>query len=140
MKTLTHIDLSKDPAAKTFVKHETVHVQFAEVDGELTSREGVNRYRAGDALITSESGEKWCVSRDRFELKYESIASDKFRAKPLPVLAVQMLEAFTISRSEGGDVLQGAPLDWLLQYAPGDYGVIENARFVKVYRSADLQR
>ena len=140
MKTLTHIDLTKDHAAKTFVKHETVHVQFAETDGELTSREGINRYRAGDALITSESGEKWCVSRDRFELKYEAIASDKFRAKPLPVLAVQILEAFTISRSAGGDVLQGAPLDWLLQYAPGDYGVIENARFMKVYRSADLQR
>ena len=85
-------------------------------------------------MITSETGEQWCVSRDRFELKYEFVAADKFRAKPVPVLAVQISVAFTISRSAGGDVLQGAPFDWLLQYAPGDYGIVENARFVKVYQ------
>jgi PGDYG protein len=134
MKTLTNIDLTTDHAAKKFVKHEIVHVTFATTSGELTSREGINRYRAGDALITSESGERWCVSRDRFELKYEQIAEHKFRAKPVSVLAKQMLEPFAISRSAGGDVLQGAAQDWLLQYAPGDYGIVENARFARVYR------
>ncbi len=134
MKTLTHIDLATDHAAKKFVKHEIVHVIFATTDGELISREGINRYHVGDALITTESGERWSVSRDRFELKYEENADGKFRAKPISVLAKQMLEPFTISRSAGGDVLHGAAQDWLLQYAPGDYGIVENARFVRVYR------
>jgi PGDYG protein len=134
MKTLTNIDLTADHAAKKFIKHEIVHVAFAATDGELTSREGINLYYVGDALITSESGERWCVSRDRFELKYEAVAEDKFRAKPVPVLAKQMLEPFAISRSAGGDVLQGVAQDWLVQYAPGDYGIVENARFVRVYR------
>lgn len=134
MKTLTNIDLATDHAAKKFIKHEIVHVAFATTDGELTSREGINRYHAGDALITSESGERWCVSRDRFELKYEAVAEGRFRAKPVSVLAKQMLEPFSISRSAGGDVLQGATQDWLLQYAPGDYGIVENARFERVYR------
>jgi PGDYG protein len=134
MTMLLNIDLAKDSTAKKFVKHEIVHVTFATSDGELTSREGINRYRAGDALITSESGERWCVSRDRFELKYEPIAEGKFCAKPVSVLAKQMLAPFTISRSAGGDVLQGEAQDWLLQYAPGDYGIVENARFVRVYR------
>ena len=134
MKTLINIDLATDRTAKQFVKHEIVNVTFAANDGELTSREGVNRYHAGDALITSESGERWSVSRDRFELKYEPIVDGKFRAKPVSVLAKKMLEPFSISRSTGGDVLQGAAQDWLLQYAPGNYGIIENARFVRVYR------
>jgi PGDYG protein len=134
MKTLIKIDLATDHAAKKFIKHEVVQVTFATAKGELTSREGINRYHAGDALITSESGERWCVSRDRFELKYEPIAEGKFRAKPVSVLAKQMLEPFSISRCTGGDVLQGVAQDWLLQYAPGDYGIVENARFVRVYR------
>ena len=134
MKTLINIDLATDHAAKKFVKHEIVSVTFAANDGELTSREGVNRYHAGDALITSESGERWSVSRSRFESKYELISDGEFRAKPVSVLAKQMLEPFSISRSTGGDVLQGAAHDWLLQYAPGDYGIVENARFVRVYR------
>ena len=134
MKTLTDIDLATDHSAKKFVKHEIVHVTFAATNGELRSREGINRYHAGDALITSELGERWCVSRDRFDLKYEQMADGKFRAKPVSVLAKQMLEPFTISRSAGGDLLQGAVHDWLLQYAPDDYGIVENARFVRVYR------
>jgi PGDYG protein len=134
MKTLTNIDLATDHTAQQFVKHEIVHVTFATVDGELLSREGINRYQVGDALITSESGERWCVSRDRFELKYEPMPDGKFRAKPVLVLAMQMFEPFTISRSAGGDVLKGAAQDWLLQYAPGDYGIVGNARFARVYR------
>lgn len=35
-----------------------------------------------------------------------------------------------------GDVLNGVAHDWVLQYAPGDYGVVENARFLRVYRLA----
>jgi hypothetical protein len=135
MKILDNIDLATDHAAKKFVKHEIVHVTFATSEGELTSREGINRYHAGDALISSESGECWCVSLDRFELKYEPITDGKFRAKPVSVLAKQMLEPFSLSRSAGGDVLQGAAQDWLLQYAPGDYGIVENARFMRVYRA-----
>jgi hypothetical protein len=46
---------------------------------------------------------------------------------------------FTIARSAGGDLLRGLANDWLLQYAPGDYGVVENARFARVYRRTDPQ-
>ena len=57
-----------------------------------------------------------------------------YQARPIPVLAKQMAEAFTVARCEGGDLLRGQAGDWLLQYAPGDYGVAEQARFAKVYR------
>jgi hypothetical protein len=45
-----------------------------------------------------------------------------------------MAEPFTLLRSQGGDRLQGAAGDWLLQYAPGDYGIAVNERFARLYR------
>jgi len=61
-----------------------------------------------------------------------------YRNRPAVVLAKQMNEAFSLARSaSGGDVLHGAAGDWIMQYAPGDYGVVQAARFAKVYRLAD---
>ncbi|MBL8521799.1 MAG: PGDYG domain-containing protein [Betaproteobacteria bacterium] len=140
MQPLANIDLSADPAASSFVKTETVTVEFARAEGELISHEGPNRYGAGDALITGSTGDRWSVSRDRFEAKYQPQPPTRagedgaYGARPVPVLARQMSEAFAIARSAGGDLLHGKAGDWLLQYAPGDYGVVDQARFARVYR------
>jgi hypothetical protein len=49
-----------------------------------------------------------------------------------------MSEPFSLARSAaGGDVLRGTAGDWVMQYAPGDYGVVQAARFAAVYRLAD---
>jgi hypothetical protein len=141
MLELRDIDLTRDPAAAFHVKDEVVQVVFATSPGELISLEGPNRYAPGDALISAASGERWSVSRDRFDAKYLAEAptvpgaDGAYRARPVPVLAKQMHEAFTLARSAGGDVLSGTAGDWVLQYAPGDYGVVEQARFARVYRT-----
>jgi hypothetical protein len=143
MLHLTAIDLRNDPEARTYVKEEIVMVHFAGNDGELISLEGPNRYTRGDAIVTAATGERWCVSRERFDAKYEPLApvrmgnDGQYRNKPTKVLAKQMSAAFSIARSRGGDVLQGHPGDWLMQYAPGDYGVTAAARFERVYKTAD---
>jgi hypothetical protein len=49
-----------------------VWVQFSEVAGELTSAVSVNRYASGDAMITRSTGDRWSVSRDRFDAKYDT--------------------------------------------------------------------
>ena len=140
MLELKNIDLRTDSEAHTYVKNETVQVAFAKQTGELISLEGPNKYVIGDAIITGSTGDRWCVSRNRFDAKYEPLPLLKhgqdgaYRNKPVPVLAKQMQEPFSIARSTGGDVLHGKPQDWLMQYAPGDYGITENARFLKVYR------
>lgn len=142
MQLLSNIDLSNDPAASVFVKDEVVQVVFASRDGEIQSRVGPNRYWRGDALITGSTGDCWSVSRDRFELRYVPVLpagagqDGPYRARAATVLARQLPTAFSIARSEGGDLLCGQPNDWLLQYAPGDYGVVDNARFQRVYRPA----
>jgi PGDYG protein len=142
MSALTLVDLSTDPAAERVVKDEAVEVAFATAAGELMSLEGPNRYAPGDALITGATGERWVVSRERFDAKYlpeGGIAHGEagvYRNRPAVVLARQMREAFSIARSNAGDILSGAAGDWVMQYAPGDYGVVKAARFAKVYRRA----
>ncbi len=134
------IDLREDEGAAAFVKRESVVVVFARADGELLSREGPNRYAAGDALVTGSGGDVWSVSRGRFDARYEPIAplrpgqDGPHRNKPLPVLARQVFEPFTVMRRAGGDELQGKAGDWLLQYAPGDYGIVDQEKFARVYR------
>lgn len=144
MIELTQLDLCGDAAAQRVVKDETVTVAFAAEPGELMSLEGPNRYARGDAIITGSTGERWVVSRERFDPKYLPAVADlahgepgAYRNRPTVVLAKRMDEPFTIVRSTGGDRLTGAAGDWVMQYAPGDYGVVKAERFAKVYRQAD---
>ncbi|MGA7780952.1 MAG: PGDYG domain-containing protein [Paraburkholderia sp.] len=145
MIELKNLDLRSDAAAQRVVKDETVTVEFAAGDGELMSLEGPNRYARGDALITGSTGDRWVVSRDRFDAKYvpadTALAhgeSGDYRNRPAVVLALQMSEPFSLARSAaGGDVLRGTAGDWVMQYSPGDYGVVQAARFAKVYRLVD---
>ena len=136
------IDLRQDDGAASYIKHETVQVVFARADGSLASREGLNRYRAGDALVTGSGGDRWSVSRDRFERRYRPLPplhhgdDGAYRSAPLPVLARQMAEDFSVRRSAVGDLLHGSAHDWLLQYAPGDWGIVEDAKFRRLYRAA----
>ena len=135
MLELKDIDLTTDPAAASYVKAEVVTVAFARQDGELLSLEGPNRYRVGDALVTGLTGSRWSVSRQRFDLKYEAVPptrngeDGRYAAKPIPVLAKRIDEPFAAARSAGGDTLRGNAGDWLLQYAPGDFGIADQSRF-----------
>jgi hypothetical protein len=144
---LENPDLAADAGARWVVKDEVVSVEFAETAGTLESAVGLNRYCAGDALLTGSTGDRWCVSRDRFDAKYYPDASatpapvgalpgqaGRYRNRPVALLAKRMTLAFTVERSAGGDVLRGEAGDWLVQYAPGDHGIVAAARFDRVYR------
>jgi uncharacterized protein (DUF2237 family) len=133
-------DLRADLDAVWAVKDELVTVEFAVTAGSLESAVGTNRYAVGDALITGTTGDRWCVSRDRFEAKYAAEAPTQigqpgsYRNRPVPVRAKRMDTPFCVRRSAGGDVLHGEAGDWLVQYAPGDHGIVAAARFESVYR------
>ena len=137
---LNNPDLTTDPDALPAVKDETVLVEFALRADALVSAVGLNRYVPGDALITGSTGDRWCVSRDRFDAKYEPVSGTirgepgLYRNRPLTVLAKCIAVPFSVSRMAGGDVLRGNAGDWLLQYAPGDHGIVERTRFERVYR------
>jgi uncharacterized protein (DUF2237 family) len=132
--------LEADPDARRVSKVEVVLVEFATAAGALQSAVGLNRYAAGDALLTGSTGDRWCVSRDRFDAKYRpepptvAGAPGRYRNLPVTILAKQIPLPFTVHRSAGGDLLHGKPGDWLVQYAPGDHGVVAGDRFARVYR------
>lgn len=134
------IDLRQDAHAACYVKDETVEVVFAQRAGSIASREGPNRFGAGDALLTGAGGDRWSVARQRFDARYRPLpplqhgADGAYRNLPLPVLARQIASAFTVRRRVGGDLLHGCAGDWLLQYAPGDWGIVAQARFRQLYR------
>jgi hypothetical protein len=137
---LDNPDLTTDPAARRALKDEKVAVEFAALSGELVSAVGVNHYAPGDALITGSTGDRWCVSRDRFDAKYDPVPptvrgeAGDYRNRPVSVLAKRMNQPFTVARMAGGDSLRGDAGDWLIQYAPGDHGIVERTRFERVYR------
>ena len=141
MNIFAHLDLRNDPDARYFVKDEVVAVTFATEIGSVASREGINRYAIGDAIIVGSTGDRWSVSRDRFDMKYLAMPpvvhgqNGAYRNKPIPVLAKQMSEPFAVERSQGGDVIRGNSGDWLMQYAPNDHGIVEGAKFRQVYRA-----
>ena len=133
-------DLIHDPLACRVVKDEVVAVQFAAATGLLQSTVGPNRYAAGDALLTGSTGDRWCVSRGRFDAKYRPEAgtaagrAGSYRNVPIAIRAKRMTEPFRVARSAGGDVLEGNAGDWLVEYAPGDHGIVAADRFDRVYR------
>lgn len=141
---LEGIDLRLDAEARVYVKDEVVDVVFATQAAELMSGEGLNRYVVGDALVTSVTGERWSVSRERFNAKYLPVApthagqNGQYQATRVEVLAKQMHTPFAIQRRAGGDLLHGETGDWLMQYAPGDFGITKRARFERVYRLVSL--
>ncbi|RCS57478.1 PGDYG domain-containing protein [Parvibium lacunae] len=142
MLFLNSLLLESDPAARRYVKQEVVQVVFAKAPGALMSLEGANRYAVGDAILTSHAGGQvntWVVSRDRFDAKYFPLSVEHgvegdYQNHPVPVWAKQMNAPFSLARCEGGDVLQGQAGDWVMQYAPNDYGITEQIRFAAVYR------
>ena len=116
-------------------------MRFAAQAGVVQSREGGNRYAVGDALVTGSTGDSWTVSRARFDAKYMAVPpllhgqDGCYDSIPLPVFAKQIAESFTIARCAGGDSITGGPLDWLIQYAPGDFGIVQDEKFRAVYGS-----
>jgi PGDYG protein len=134
--------LSLDPLAIRAVKDEEVQVDFAVEPGLIMSAVGPNHYNAGDALITGSTGDRWTVTRDRFDAKYRPSGGQMvgvagpYRNRPVAIWAKQIAEPFTIERCVGGDRLIGEAGDWAVEYTENDCGLVARERFAAVYRRA----
>jgi hypothetical protein len=90
--------------------------------------------------VTGSDGTQWSVTRSRFDARYEPIpplpngATGAYRNRPLSVFAKQVDCDFTVRRTRNGDLLRGRAGDWLMQYVPGDWGIVEAEKFKRVYR------
>lgn len=131
-------DLSLDPEASRYEKTVSVHVQFAEHDGEMDTLEGRVPFLAGDALLTGVIGEHWPVKRRVFDSLYELVHENEpalyRKKKGLKAFAKQIQGDFQVKIRDGSATLVGKPGDWLIQNSGGELGIVANDIFLKSYR------
>jgi PGDYG protein len=141
---MSQVDLRDDRSARRARKRAvSVVVEFAEDNGTLTTLEGPVAYRGGDALLTGSHGERWPVPRERFDATYDAQAPlrpgkpGRYLKRPLLVWARQLREPIDVILDADRGTLHGEPGDWLVQYAPGDQGVVAAAIFTESYELLD---
>ena len=147
VRDFTGEDLSTQPNAQRAVKLDIpVQVAFAKEAGEVQTREGPICHEKGDAIVTGGFGESWPVPRWAFDTRYRAFEGTEPGQKGLylpvghPVWVMQIYEPFTVALAAERGRLRGAGGDWLVQYAPEEYGVVENAIFEKSYAIEPFQK
>jgi len=135
--------LEADPRALRVCKKPIpVHAEFAAADGVCDTLEGSVRFQAGDVIITGGRGERWPVRRDSFLSSYEPVAPTRagengsYRKAPAVAHAMQLDHACKVSVNGQENALQGNPGDWLLRYADGSHGVVQDDIFRESYAPA----
>lgn len=121
-------------------KISTVTVVFAPTDGVVETLEGKVQCSKGDAILSGVEGERWPVSRPRFDMMYEPAGEfahggdGQYRKRSAAyTLAKQMDASFTVIVGQG-DVIMGQAGDWWMQYADGQQGVVADEIFRKTYQ------
>ena len=132
-------ELSEDPEAfQTAKKPIPLGFRFAETDETIETKEGPVTATAGDAIMTGTEGEQWPIPREKFEQTYDVLDDSTASKKNIPVYAKEMAEPFQVKVSWSSDLLQGESGDFLVQYGPGDYGVVGREIFRKTYEASQL--
>lgn len=133
--------LSKDPKSVKAMKLPVpVSVRIAPKSGSLMTPEGPVSYQAGDALLTGSDGDTWPVERSLFDATYECSPDTNeggdgtYFKKPLEIVALQLETPMTVFVGKNKDPISGLPGDWLVEYFPGQYGIVAEKIFEKTYR------
>lgn len=126
------------PDASRARKRPVVHyVKFAEKPGVCITLEGEVSFGTGDAIVTGVKGEQWPIARRYFDSSYEPVKPTisgepgAYRKRPVIVWVKQLTTATTLHTHNRA--LHGAPGDWLVEYEPGDCGVVRADIFSETY-------
>ncbi len=136
-------DLSADPRAlRVRKKPSPVRVEFAAADGVCDTLEGPVHFKAGDAILTGVQGERWPIARNHFLTSYEPVPPTRagdggsYLKAPSLAYALRLDRACEVSVGWQRDPLRARPGDWLLQYAGGACGVVQDQIFRETYTPA----
>ena len=128
-------ELSEDPQSfKTAKKPIPLDFRYAEQKEVVQTKEGPVNASPGDAIMTGTKGENWPIPAEKFKQTYDVLSPGKAAKKNIPVFAKEMQEPFQVKVSWSADLLQGEPGDFLVQYGPGDYGVVGAEIFRETYK------
>ena len=126
-------------------KQIPIHAECMKGPGEIESLEGKTKYDAGDYVVTGVKGEKYAVGKKYFEENYTPIYGELgqlgqegvYSKKPIPVKAIVLLVDMKVP--VGQQLLNGRAgtpdrkPDILVEYGPGNYGVVAADIFEKTY-------
>ncbi|MDR1650431.1 MAG: DHH family phosphoesterase [Synergistaceae bacterium] len=136
----TDEDLSKRAdAVRAVKKNIPVSVRFAHKPGVVRTLEGDVSFEEKDALISGTQEEPWPVQREKFFETYSPCDGTEYgddgfyMKKELPGLALRMDCPFCVSLSGQRGVLFGKRGDWLMQYSPGEHGIIDREIFESAF-------
>lgn len=136
-------DLAADPRAlRVCKKPDPLRADFAVSGGVCDTLEGPVHFQAGDAILTGTRGERWPVGRGQFLASYEPVPPTRagengaYRKAPSIAYALRLDRAREVPVGWQNDPLHGRPGDWLLQYADGSYGVVQDSIFRESYAPA----
>jgi len=130
------LSIDTDPVSPVYnIQKKDIPLQFriAEQPETIQTLEGPVQAPVGSYIMTGTKGENWPIPADKFEETYDIIDDSTAAKKPIPVLGKNMKEDFFVTVSWSPDKLKGNPGDWLVQYGPGDYGVVEAGIFDETY-------
>ena len=127
-------DLSQD-GFQTAKKPIPLEFRYAETDETIETKEGPVGANAGDAIMTGTEGEQWPIPAEKFAQTYDDLGDGTASKKNIPVFAIEMSKPFQVKVSWSNDLLQGERGDYLVQYGPGDYGVVGREIFGKTYET-----
>ena len=115
--------------------------EIAQTERVVQTKEGPVTARKGDYIMTGTKGENWPIPKDKFEKTYDVQPDGKTAAKKkIKVYAVEMRKPFEVKVSWSPDTLKGKPGDFLVQYGPGDYGVVEKGIFKETYNTRAMPK
>jgi hypothetical protein len=141
------MDMLSEPAAdlatlRVCKQPIPVEAEFAAADGVCETMEGPVRFRAGDAILTGPRGEHWPVQRDLFLASYDPIPptgigeDGRYRKAPSVACAQRLDRSCEVPVGWQNDPLHARPGDWLLQFADGSHGVVQDETFRETYGPA----
>ena len=114
-------------------------VEFADKAGVLNTLEGEVPYQTGDALMTGVSGERWPISRARFDSTYHAVSPTQqgedggYIKNAIHVTAVQITEIVQVGLSDVPASISGKIGDWLITAPDESHWVVDNEIFRKTY-------
>ena len=133
------MELDSHPGSLRMMKKPlpSVRVRFAQEAGIMQTPEGKVTYQPGDALLHGMHGDDWPVAKERFFATYVPLPPTQqgeeglYSKRPIPVWGLRVDTPFCVRT--GGNTLSGKAGDWLIQYSPAEYGIIDADIFVEYY-------
>ena len=125
----------------TYKKPIPLNFKVAQADITVNTKEGPVKARKGDFIMTGTKGENWPIPKDKFSQTYDVQPGGTTAAKKkINVRAAQMKKPFEVKVSWSADTLKGKTGDFLVQYGPGDYGVVGKEIFEETYDTTAMKK